>query len=222
MLSIIIPARNEADNLRDILDYFDTNLSNLDFELVLVNDFSSDETLDRAKKIFEGKSNYRVIDNDKKGLGGAISQGIKNARGERVVITMADLSDSVEDLIEYNNLMIKKNLDAVFGSRFIKGSNISNYPKLKLILNRLANNFIKIIFFSRYNDFTNAFKIYKRKVLLKLLPIVSESFNVFLELPLKIITRGYRYEIIPISWSGRIHGNSKFNRQLSSIVPSCS
>ena len=55
------------------------------------------------------------------------------------------------------------------------------------------------------------FKIYDRKVLLKLLPIVSESFNVFLELPLKVITRGYRYEIIPISWSGRIHGNSKFN-----------
>ena len=103
MLSIIIPARNEADNLGDILDYFNTNLSNVEFELILVNDFSDDETLTKAKKIFEGKSNFRVIDNDKKGLGGAINLGIKNARGERIAITMADLSDSADDLIKYNN-----------------------------------------------------------------------------------------------------------------------
>ena len=78
------------------------------------------------------------------------------------------------------------------------------------LLNRLSNNIIKFIFFSNYNDFTNAFKIYKRKTLIKLLPIISENFNVFLELPLKIITRNYSYKIIPISWNGRSKGKSKF------------
>ena len=52
------------------------------------------------------------------------------------------------------------------------------------MLNRIANNVIKILFLSNYNDFTNAFKIYK-KVLLRLFPIVSENFNIFLELPLR-------------------------------------
>ena len=210
MLSIIIPARNEADNLGDILDYFNTNLSNVEFELILVNDFSDDETLTKAKKIFEGKSNFRVIDNDKKGLGGAINLGIKNARGERIAITMADLSDSADDLIKYNNLMIEKNLDAVLGSRFLKDSLVKDYPFQKLVLNRIFNFVVSLLFWNKFNDYTNAFKIYKKSVLIELLPLVSESFNIFLEIPLKIISRNYKYEIIPISWFGRKKGKAKF------------
>ena len=60
-----------------------------------------------------------------------------------------------------------------------KGSKVTNYPKIKFFLNRFANNLIKIIFFSKYNDFTNAFKIYKKSTLLKLYPLVSENFNIF-------------------------------------------
>ena len=78
------------------------------------------------------------------------------------------------------------------------------------MLNRIANNVIKILFLSNYNDFTNAFKIYKKKFFLKLFPIVSENFNIFLELPLKIITRKLNYKIIPINWYGRKIGESKF------------
>jgi len=210
MLSIIIPARNEADNLGDILDYFKTNLSKTEFELILVNDFSDDETLIKAKKIFEGESNFKVVDNDKKGLGGAINQGIKNANGERIAITMADLSDSAEDLIRYNNLMIEKNLDAVLGSRFIDGSLVKDYPLQKLILNRIFNLVVSLLFWNKFNDYTNAFKIYKKNVLIELLPLVSESFNIFLEIPLKIISRNYKYEVIPISWHGRKKGKAKF------------
>ena len=103
-----------------------------------------------------------------------------------------------------------QNLDAVLGTRFAKNSKVRNYPYLKLLLNRLANNIIRILFLSKYNDFTNAFKIYKRTVLLKLFPIVSENFNVFLELPLKIITRKLNYKIISINWYGRKIGESKF------------
>tara|TARA_B100001057_G_C22702323_1_gene892266 strand:+ start:931 stop:1149 length:219 start_codon:yes stop_codon:yes gene_type:complete len=58
----------------------------------------------------------------------------------------------------------------------------------KLILDRIFNYFVKI-FFSNYNDFTNAFKIYKRNCLMEIRPLVSENFNIFLEIPLKIITR---------------------------------
>ena len=83
------------------------------------------------------------------------------------------------------------------GSRFIEGSKVANYPLKKLILNRIFNKLTQILFLSNYNDFTNAFKIYKKKTVLKLLPLVSENFNIFLELPLKIISRGYSYKIIP-------------------------
>ena len=124
---------------------------------------------------------------------------------------MADMSDSLDDLNSYyNEIKNDDTLDAVFGSRFIKGSEVTNYPKIKFFLNRFSNNLIKIIFFSKYNDFTNAFKIYKKSTLLKLYPLVSENFNVFLEIPLKIECRRLKYKIIPISWKGRTLGKSKF------------
>tara|TARA_Y100000590_G_scaffold200983_1_gene228366 strand:- start:1554 stop:2003 length:450 start_codon:yes stop_codon:yes gene_type:complete len=124
---------------------------------------------------------------------------------------MADMSDSIDDLKKYYNLIQSENLSAVFGSRFIKGSNLSGYPMKKLILNRIFNYFTKFIFFSEYNDFTNAFKIYKKDALLKAMPLVSESFNIFLEMPLKIISRKMNYRIIPITWENRRGGKAKFN-----------
>ena len=115
---------------------------------------------------------------------------------------MADLSDDIEDLKKYNSIMNEKNLDAILGSRFLKNSKVQDYPLKKMILNRIFNFFVAIIFLNSYNDYTNAFKIYKKNVLKTLMPFVSESFNIFLEIPLKIISRGYNYEIISINWIG--------------------
>jgi len=210
MLSIIIPARNEADNLEDILKYFENNLLEVDFEVLIINDFSDDNTLIKAEKIFALESRFKIFDNKKKGLGGAINLGIKKANGDRVAIMMADMSDHIDDLMKYNNLIDKENLDAVLGSRFIEGSKISEYPLQKLILNRLFNLFVSLIFWNKYNDYTNAFKIYKKEVLKDLMPLVSESFNIFLEIPLKVISRNYNYKIIPIKWTGRKKGKAKF------------
>ena len=123
---------------------------------------------------------------------------------------MADLSDDIQDLKAYYEKMYSGEFDAVLGSRFIKYSKIFDYPIVKLILNRVFNYIVKILFLSNYNDFTNAFKIYKKSTLLKLRPFASESFNIFLELPLKLISRGYRYKIIPIKWTNRKKGKSKF------------
>ncbi len=210
MLSIIIPARNEADNLEDILNYFEKNLLKEDFEVLLINDFSDDDTLSKAKKIFQFKNRFKVFDNQKKGLGGAINLGIENAIGDNTVIMMADMSDDIEDLKRYNDLIDKENLDAVLGSRFIKDSEVVSYPFQKLILNRIFNLFVSLIFWNKYNDYTNAFKIYKTKILKDLKPLVSESFNIFLEIPLKVISRKYNYKIIPIKWKGRKKGQAKF------------
>ena len=210
MLSIIIPARNETDNLEDIVNYFKKNLSNLDFEVLVINDFSEDDTFDKAKKIFEKEKNFKVFNNEKKGLGGAINLGIEKSIGDKVSIMMADLSDDAKDLIKYNKILENKNIDAVLGSRFMKDSIVTDYPIQKLILNRIFNFIVGILFWNKYNDYTNAFKIYKKQALKDVMPLVSESFNIFLEIPLKIISRNYSYEIIPINWNGRKKGKAKF------------
>ena len=210
MLSILIPVRNESESLKDIAEYFSKNLTNIIYEIIIINDFSDDDTLEKARTLFQDKKNFKVIDNKKKGLGGAINLGIKEAQGINLVIMMADRSDDIKDLINYNNLMNSGNYDAILGSRFLPKSIISEYPFRKLVLNRLFNYFVGLIFFNKYNDYTNAFKIYKKEVLMEIRPLISESFNIFLEIPLKIISRKYRYKIVPINWIGRKKGSSKF------------
>ncbi len=210
MLSIVIPARNESDNLQDILNYFVSGMNNVIYEVILINDFSDDDTLNKAKRIFESHENFKIFDNKKKGLGGAINLGIEKCSGTKICIMMADLSDDINDLKIYNKLMDEKNLDAVLGSRFLKGSEVKDYPFQKLLLNRVFNFFVSLIFWNRYNDYTNAFKIYKKEVLKTMMPFVSESFNIFLEIPLKIISRNYSYQIIKINWIGRKKGEAKF------------
>ncbi len=210
MLSIIVPVRNESQNLRGVFEYFSNNLKNIEFEVLIINDFSKDDTFSKSENLSKEFENFRVFNNKKKGLGGAINLGIIKAKGENLAIMMADQSDDINDLVKYNDIINSSNYDAVLGSRFLKESKVNDYPFQKLVLNRIFNFFVSLIFWNKYNDYTNAFKIYKKKSLLEIMPIISESFNVFLEIPLKIISRNYKYKIIPINWMGRKKGESKF------------
>lgn len=218
-LSIIIPCRNEEESIEDTLNVIISFLKDKisEFEINVINDFSNDNTFNKIKKISEVEQKIKVYNNQNIGLGGAINLGIENSSYKYATIVMADLSDSPEDIFKYYKEINTKQLDAVLGSRFINGSKIENYPKKKLIFNRLFNNLVKILFWHKYNDFTNAFKIYRTDVLKEIKPIISENFNIFLELPLKIISRKYKFSIIPINWKNRSKGNAKFKiRELGS------
>jgi dolichol-phosphate mannosyltransferase len=210
-LSIILPVRNEAKGISKTLDLICAGIDQIDYEIIAVNDFSDDDTYDIISKKKDSISKIKLFDNAKKGLGGAINLGIEKSNGDAICIMMADLSDDINDLKKYYELIQSKNVDAIFGSRFIKGSNVSDYPIKKLFLNRIFNYITKFIFLSDYNDFTNAFKIYKKNSLIKAMPLISEDFNIFLEIPLKIISRKMNYKIIPIGWKNRKEGKAKFN-----------
>ena len=210
-LSIIIPVRNEKFLVKKTIDQLQSKLKILSYEIIFIDDFSTDNTSKVIEDLIKNKPQIKVFNNKRKGLGGAIAEGISSATGEVICIMMSDLSDSIDDLDKYYNIIREEGVDAVFGSRFISGSKIIDYPKKKLILNRIFNLITKLLFMSNYNDFTNAFKIYKKEALLKTFPLVSESFNIFLELPLKIISRKMKYKVIPISWINRKVGDSKFD-----------
>ncbi len=218
-LTIIIPCKNEE---KIILKTFQ-NIKKIikkkikKFEFILIDDFSNDNTLNILNKISRQNKNITVVKNKITGLGSAINLGIKYSKNKYIAIMMADLSDDPYDLIKYYNEISKNNLDAVFGSRFTKKSKVVDYPIRKLIYNRIFNTFVKFIFFSKYNDFTNAFKIYKKKCLIDLKPLISENFNIFLELPLKTLIRKKKFKIISINWRNRKKGSSKFKvNELSS------
>tara|TARA_X000000950_G_scaffold39596_1_gene42693 strand:- start:2375 stop:3112 length:738 start_codon:yes stop_codon:yes gene_type:complete len=218
-ISIVIPVFNEEAQIETTLKRLINFKKKIkDLEIIFVDDFSTDNSNSIIKKYIKKHNYIKLIVNKKKGLGSAIYNGIIKSKKKFLCIFMADMSDDLNDLIKYYSQISKNNLDAVFGSRFINSSNVKDYPLFKYILNRLFNICIKIALMSDYNDFTNAFKIYKKSTLLKILPIVSENFNVFLELPLKIIIRKYNYTIVPINWKNRKKGKSKFKiKELGSM-----
>ena len=211
MLSIVIPAYNESENLSNTVEslYGELNRNGIIHEILVINDHSTDNTED-VLCYLKAKTPSLIYLNNKMsgGFGNAIRYGLNNFKGDYVAIFMADLSDDPKDLISFYQLAVEENLDAVFGSRFIKGGGVYDYPKLKLTLNRLFNWIVRIVFRSKYNDFTNAFKLYKKETINGLRPFLSPHFNLTLELPLKVLVRGYRFKILPNSWRNREYGKS--------------
>ena len=209
-LTILIPVRDEEENVKIISNKIESEISNSNYELLFVNDYSQDNTVSVIEELQLKNNKITYVNNQKKGLGGAITLGIDSSKGKYLCIMMSDSSDTVQDLNKYYETITSDDLDAVFGSRFIKGGKTIDYPIIKLILNRIGNLLAKFLMWSDLNDFTNGFKIYKKTSLIGLYPLISESFNIFFELPLKTISRGYKYKIIPISYYNRTVGEAKF------------
>lgn len=212
MLSVVVPAHNEEGHIAETVQaiYAALSAAAIHHEILVINDNSSDRTEVILQELQASIPTLRYINNaPPNGFGFAVRCGLAEFRGDAVVLMMADLSDSPDDLVRFYR-ELAQGYDCVFGSRFIKGGKVVDYPFFKLVLNRLANFFIRIIFFSRYNDTTNAFKLYRRSVIAGIQPLLAFHFNLTVELPLKAIVREYRYTVLPNSWHNRKQGVSKF------------
>jgi dolichol-phosphate mannosyltransferase len=214
-LSVVIPAHNEAASLRSTVEGIARELdgAGIDYEVLVIDDGSTDSTEDVVRAL--GRENPLVQyhrSHKPRGFGLAVRSGLDLFRGDVVAVVMADGSDDPSDLIQYLGV-IGDGYDCAFGSRFIRGATVHDYPRSKLILNRIVNWGIRILFRSGYNDTTNAFKAYRREVIETVQPLLSNHFNLTVEIPLKAIVRGHSYGIVPISWRNRREGESKLSLQ---------
>lgn len=211
LLSVVIPARDEEGCIRSTIELLHAELkqSGVPHELVVVDDASKDQTWTLLTAMQADMPELKPVQNlGEHGFGRAIVYGINHSTGDAVVVLMADASDDPRDAVMYWNLL-NSGYHAVFGSRFIKGGAIYDYPWLKRIMNRLANGFLQLMFRHGLNDTTNAFKAYRRETLDGCRPFLAPHFNLTVELPLKTIIRGYSWTITPISWRNRKSGESK-------------
>jgi dolichol-phosphate mannosyltransferase len=210
-LSIVIPAYNECESIPETLHTLYEALSkeNIEHEILVVNDNSKDTTLAVLQKLQPLIPSLVVHTNaGPNGFGYAVRYGLERFTGDVVAVMMADLSDSPQDLITYY-IKIQEGYDCVFGSRWIKGGAVYDYPLVKKRINRIANWVVKVVFRLKYNDCTNAFKMYRRDTIEGIKPFLSPHFNLTLEMPLKAIVRGYSYSVVPNSWTNRKFGESK-------------
>ena len=209
-LSIVIPAYNEQENLpRTIRELAATLLeAAIPFELIVVNDNSADATAETVRRLGTELPQLRLVDRKPpRGFGRAVRAGIEAVTGDVVVLVMADSSDSPHDVVAYYH-KICEGYDCVFGSRFIAGGKVTDYPRVKLIVNRIVNKVVQWMFRCPFNDLTNAFKAYRTDVVRELGTLQSCHFNITLELSLGTLVRRCRIAEIPISWTGRSWGAS--------------
>lgn len=211
LLSVVIPAQDEEGCIASTVEHLhlELKLKGVPHEIVVVDDGSQDETWAILQDLHERIEALAPVQNlGENGFGKAIVCGIEYSRGDAIVIMMADESDDCRDVVRYWELL-NEGWDCVFGSRFMKGGGVIDYPWTKLWLNRFANMFVRLLFRIRLNDTTNAFKAYRRTALEGLQPLLSHHFNLTVELPLKAIVRGYSWTVIPITWRNRRTGLAK-------------
>ncbi len=210
-LSIVIPAHNEQANIGLCLDElleFLVDRHGIDVEVVVVNDNSTDETESEVLKRRHRWPGVRLVRRQLPGgFGRAVRSGLEFVRGEVIVIYMGDRSDHPQDVLKYFE-KIHEGYDCVYGSRFLPGSVVERYPRVKLIVNRIVNKLIQWMFWCNLNDLTNAFKAYRREVIEQCGPYRASHYNITLEMSLGAINAGYRIAQVPIDWEGRTWGSS--------------
>jgi dolichol-phosphate mannosyltransferase len=210
-LSVVIPAHNEVDSIAETVECSVSELeqAGIPYEILVVDDASGDGTAGVVNAIAERNPSVRCVRSHlPPGFGYAIRAGLERYTGDAVAIMMADLSDSPKDLILYYRVL-EQGYDCAFGTRFGSGGTSHGYPRLKLVINRIVNAGIRFLFQHGYNDTTNAFKAYRREVVDQLQPLLSNHFNLTVELPLKAVVRGFSYAVVPVTWHGRRNGESK-------------
>jgi dolichol-phosphate mannosyltransferase len=213
LLSVIIPAHDEEGYIASTVEHLhlELRLQNVPHEIVVVDDASSDATWQKLLNLRKHIPTLKPIQNQgPHGFGRAVEKGFASMTGDAAVVMSADESDDCRDVVRYWELL-NLGWDAVFGSRFIKGGGVIDYPWFKLWLNRLSNLFIRLMFGIKLNDTTNAFKAYRATVIQGCFPLLSPHFNLTVELPLKTIVRGYSWTVMPITWRNRRVGNSKLS-----------
>jgi dolichol-phosphate mannosyltransferase len=212
-LSVVIPAHNEEASIAETVTVASEALARegIDYEVVVVDDGSADRTASIVAQLADDDERVRYVASPyRNGYGFAVRAGLAKYTGDAVAIMMADGSDSPSDLISYYRLLLA-GYDCAFGSRFVPGGSAYRYPLLKLVINRIVNAGIRLAFGHGYDDTTNAFKAYRREVIDNIQPLISQHFNLTVEMPLKAIVRGHSYAITPISWTNRTTGTSKLS-----------
>lgn len=211
MITILLPAYNEEEVIEKSLNTLQDNINiKKNYEILVINDGSTDKTLEILNQLSKKIKNLRVITHERnKGLGAAISTGIQNAKGEIIIELDADMTHPLNVL----PLMIEKieeGYDVCIGSRYIKNGGMKNVPLWRVILSRIANKVMSIMYFTSITDLTSGYRAYKTEKIKKI-KIEQNGFPIQLEISVKMVKNKANITEVPILLVNRYIGSSKFN-----------
>ncbi len=214
-ISIVIPSHNEEENLhdllRELLPVLDEHVETRDYELVIVNDNSTDSTGSLIDYLSRTNPRIKAVHrNTSPGFGNAVKEGFRNASGDIVIPVMGDLSDDPKDIPKLVR-KIHEGYDIAYGSRFIEGGATDGYPPVKMAANRAFNNLVRLLFGIKHKDITNAFKAYRKEVLesIGIDNLEANGFDLTVEIPMKAHIMGFSSAEVPVTWHDREKGEAK-------------
>ena len=208
-LSVIIPVYNEEKSVGDLISAIQENLSAIDYELIIVNDCSTDDTLSNAIAKKDGR--LRIISFDKNyGQSTAIKAGIDHAAGDIIAIIDGDMQNDPGELKKLYELLRKGQADMIQGYRKNRHDSLS-----KKVPSTAANSLIRLIFHTDLHDVGCSVKVFHRKLIPEL--IYFNGFHRYLALIAHI--RGFKVEETVVNHYPRMSGKSKYG--IERLIPVC-
>lgn len=204
LVSVIIPAYNEEQTILQVLE--NVQALPLQKQIIVVNDGSTDNTHKLLEKISYNDEITVIHHEENKGKGQAIRSGIPHIKGSSVVIQDADMELCPNDILLLVEQFKKKNVEVVYGSRFLKGrgnANLHNY-----VANKILANYTNLLFGCRITDESTGYKAFSSE-LIKKLNLTCEGFEFCPEVTAKILRCGYKIHEVPVSYFPRTKKEGK-------------
>jgi dolichol-phosphate mannosyltransferase len=209
-VDFIIPVYHEGENIARTLDEMDRRVA-IPKRVLIVYDFDGDSTVPVVRELLP---RYPWVELHKNTLGrgvlNAVRAGIAATTAEIVIVTMADLSDDLSVVPRMVDLIRTDGYDIACASRYMRGGRQIGGPWLKGLMSRTAGVSLHWLVGFPTHDATNAFRAYRRSVLVDF-PIESEGgFAYSLEITSKAFAAGRRIAEVPSTWRDRSAGKSRF------------
>ena len=211
-LSVIIPCFNESDNIAQLHQQLSAIQPELErrggFELVLVDDGSSDDTFARLSSAFKDWSNVRIMQHEhNRGLGAALRTGFTQARGEVIVTTDSDGTYPFTSIPAMLDLLLP-GIDIVTASPYHPSGGVDGVPAYRLLFSKGASAMYRVLLDPRLHTYTAMYRAYRREVIERV-ATSSDGFLMVTELLVGALLAGYRAAEFPAVLRVRRYGQSK-------------
>lgn len=208
-VSVIVPAYNEGvalgPNLKALAAYLDGYRERFDFEIVIVDDGSRDETLAIAERFAREREDTVVLRHDRnRGLGAALRTAFAGASGTYLVTVDSDLSYAPEYVVAMLEKAVEHDADIVLASAYMPGGSVTNVPWLRRMLSREANRFLSLATNVRIHTATCMVRAY-RASFARGIPAAGDGMEANAELLFAALRQGAKIVEIPakLAWSAQ-------------------
>ena len=214
-LSIIIPAYNESSIIENSLEKIQDFLSKKDFEyeIIIINDGSTDNTLEIVNLLASKNINLKIIDITHKGKGAAVKEGILSSNAKWSFLCDADLSMSIDQLDMFlSEIQQDPSIDIIIANRSHSQSNVYMEPQTRHYLGILFNIFVRLLLLKNFNDTQCGFKLFKNFTTSKIFS--QQKINGFsFDVEVLFLSRKLNQNIkeIPIEWYYNPSSSVKFS-----------